>query len=262
MSRESVDVFAFLVDDDQPDTSKSREVNLPLLVKGIPVRDDSDTESVVRSLHSDSGISMGDSVAHFGSDFLVDARLPPLLEDSQEIRDTAVPRRDEPNPSRRIKWKWPEVPRASHKHNLPNGATRAPNPEQIRVDVPPTHDGFDTRDYSPVGSLSGYDLVADRLASGELPPVFREFKKIRFRLLLQLQDEIVEMEQQLVALDTTDTQSRLNSDGSTSPASRRLSWQWGQSDLPAHRLHLLGRLSIKLEQYSKLRLLVGENQTD
>ena len=127
--------------------------------------------------------------------------------------------------------------------------TRTPSPEHVRVRIPHTPDSFDQGIGSPTTPLSGYDLVADKLAAGELPPTFRSFKRIKFRLLLQLQDEILEMEQQLAALDGADTQSRLNSDGSTSPASRRFSWQWSQSELPTHRLHILGRLSMKLEQY-------------
>jgi hypothetical protein len=249
MSRESVDVFAFLVQADEADDSKPDVNDIPRIEKTPSVKDDSDDESVVRSTHSDSGISMGDSVIHYSNDPLVDTRLPPLLEDVQESTGAPAPRRDEPNHTRRIEWKWPEVPRATHKHPLPGHAARTPSPERIRIHIPPTHAGFDRGYRSPANALSGYDLVADRLASEGLPPVFRSFKKIKFRVLLQLQDEILEMEQQLAALDTTDTQSRLNSDGSISPASRRLSWQWTQSDLPNHRFHILGRLSLKLEQY-------------
>jgi hypothetical protein len=252
MSRESVDVFAFLVHDDQPDASKPSASHPPPLENPSSTRDDSDTESVVPSLHSDSGVSLGDSIAHFGNDSLIGPSLPPLLEDSQETREPAIPKRDEPNHSRRIQWKWPDVPRPTHRHHLPSEAAGAPSPEQIRVNIPSTSDSFDRGFCSPTTALSGYDLVADSLASGKLSPVFRSFKKIKFRLMLQLQDEILEMEQQLAALDTTDTQSRLNSDGTTSPASRRLSWQWSHSDLPAHRLHILGRLSLKLEQYCAL----------
>ena len=280
MSRESVDVFAFLVEDEEPEgpetTTKSEndraswykfECTYPGCKKRFArgeqqrrhentahektpsVRDESDDESVVRSTHSDSGISMGDSV--FGNNSLIDTRLPLLLEDVQEKAEaeTAVPRRDESNRSRRIQWKWPDVPRATHKHHLPDHVGRTTSPERIRVHIPPIDDSLDRGYVAPTPALSGYDLVADRLASEELSPTFRSFKKIKFRVLLQLQDEILEMEQQLAALDITDTQSRLNSDGSTSPASRRLSWQWGQSDLPAHRFHILGRLSLKLEQY-------------
>lgn len=248
MSKESVDVFTFLVKDDEQENLQPGPEELSYIEK-LPTRDDSDTESVVRSLHSDSGISMGDSTTHFNTE-----PLPPLQEEEVEQEQDHTPQRDDPNSSRRIQWKWPEVPRATHRHHLPNYSPRTPSPEQIReqirLRVPHTPDGVE-RDFctTPPNSLSGYDLVADKLSSGELPPLFRHFKKVNYRLLLQLQDEIIEMEQQLATLDATDTQTRLNPDGSTSPASRRISWQWSQSDLPAHRLHILGRLSIKLEQY-------------
>ncbi|ETI24945.1 hypothetical protein G647_04315 [Cladophialophora carrionii CBS 160.54] len=254
MSRESVDVFEFLVKEDEqdalgPDLKEPPHAELQTVETTPSVRDDSDTESVVRSTHSDSGISMGDSIIHFGNDSPVETRLPPLPEDGREQPEPVEPQRDQPNHSKRIQWKWPEVPRATHKHHLPSYAARTHSPEHARFRIPQSPDIFEGGFCSPAHPLSGYDLVSDKLASGELPPVFRSFKKIRYRLLLQLQDEILEMEQQLAALDVADTQTRLNPDGSTSPASRRLSWQWSQSDLPAHRLHILGRLSIKLEQY-------------
>lgn len=250
MSKESVDVFTFLVKEDEQENLQPDTEELGYIEKVSSARDDSDTESVVRSLHSDSGISMGDSITHFNVE-----PLPSLQEeDVEHEQENHTPQRDDPNSSRRIQWKWPEVPRATHRHQPQSYSPRAPSPEQIReqlrLRVPHTSDGGE-RDFctTPLNSLSGYDLVADKLSSGELPPLFRNFKKVNYRLLLQLQDEIIEMEQQLAALDATDTQTRLNPDGSTSPASRRISWQWSQSDLPAHRLHILGRLSIKLEQY-------------
>ncbi len=250
MSRESVDVFAFLVDDDTQDVFEPETKEPQHAEKAASVKDDSDTESIVRSLHSDSGISMGDSI-HLINEPLADPRLPPLLEDAQEQQEQYGPQRDQPNPSKRIQWRWPEIPRATHRHHLPAYAESTPSPEQVRIRIPATPDGLDGGFISPAHTLSGYDLVSDKLASGELPPVFRSFKKIKFRLLLQLQDEILEMEQQLAVLDSADTNTRLHLDGSTSPASRRLSWQWNQSDLPAHRLHILGRLSMKLEQYCR-----------
>ena len=254
-----MDVFAFLVKDDEPNGSKPEAKRFPHLEKTPSVTNDSDDESIVRSMHSDSGISMGDSGVLFGIDSLVDTRLPPLLEDGLERTGTGTPKRDEPSHTRRVQWKWPDVPRATHKHHTLSDKEGTPSPEQVHIDIPPTGDGFDRGYCSSLSSPSGYDLVADRLASEELPPVFRSFRKIKFRLLLQLQDEIIEMEQQLATSEKTDTQSRLNSDGSTSAASRRLGWQWGQSDLPAHRLHILGRLSVKLEQYWRSNSSVLDN---
>jgi hypothetical protein len=252
MSRESVDVFAFLVHDDHADAPQLATSEVPRIRKTASLAEDSDTESVAHSLHSDSGISMGESSTHSGRDSVLvpDSRLPPLVETVHEDTDIDVSHHDDINHSPRIQWKWPDVPRATtSKHHMANHTTRASSPLNTRVVLPPTPDSSEKGFCLPASGLSGYDLVADRLASADLPPVLRSFKKVKFRLLLQLQDEILEMEQQLAALDTADSQARLNADGSSSPASRRLSWQWSQSDLPAHRLHILGRLSVKIEQY-------------
>ncbi|KAH0845808.1 hypothetical protein FOPE_11714 [Fonsecaea pedrosoi] len=274
MSRESVDVFAFLVKDDdqgaadsdaaESDAAESDAAESDAADSGAAeeephaekddsdnesTKDDSDSESIVPSMHSDSGISMGDSIVHSNNDPFVDTHLPPLLEDVQEQEDTQKPREIGVDRSQRLRWKYPEVPQATHKPPTPALIDRTPSPVQIRARMPQTPDGYDKEYCLPRNVLSGYDLIADKLASGELPPVFRNFKKIYFRLLLQLQDEIIEMEEQLAALDSVDGRSRLHPDGTMSPASRRLSWQWGQSDVPAHRLHVLGRLSMKLEQY-------------
>ncbi|OAG36119.1 hypothetical protein AYO21_09659 [Fonsecaea monophora] len=264
MSRESVDVFAFLVKDDDQGAADSDAAESDAADSGAAeeephaekddsdnesTKDDSDSESIVPSMHSDSGISMGDSIVHSNNDPFVDTHLPPLLEDVQEQEDTQKPREIGVDRSQRLRWKYPEVPQATHKPPTPALIDRTPSPVQIRARMPQTPDGYDKEYCLPRNVLSGYDLIADKLASGELPPVFRHFKKIYFRLLLQLQDEIIEMEEQLAALDSVDGRSRLHPDGTMSPASRRLSWQWGQSDVPAHRLHVLGRLSMKLEQY-------------
>ena len=126
---------------------------------------------------------------------------------------------------------------------------RTPSPENVRLRVARRlDDGFQP---SKEPKLSGYDLIAAKLGQGELPPVFRRFQKSNFRMLLQLQDEISEMEDELAALDLEDSKSRFNADGSTSPASRRISWEWTQSDLQARRLDVLGRLYIKIEQYCR-----------
>ncbi|EXJ73664.1 uncharacterized protein A1O5_03426 [Cladophialophora psammophila CBS 110553] len=249
MSRESVDVFAFLVKDDEQTAAAPDAQKAPQDEKNTAVSDESDSDSIVPSMHSDSGISMGDSIIHPTNDPFVDTHLPPLLEDVKEQEENHKPRAVEPNRSQRLRWKYPEVPPATHTPPVPNLVERTPSPPHVRARMSHMPDGCDKEFCLTRNTLSGYDLIADRLASGELPPVFRSFKKIYFRLLLQLQDEIIEMEEQLAALDSVDSRSRLNPDGSMSPASRRLSWQWNQSDLPAHRLHVLGRLSMKLEQY-------------
>ena len=253
MSRESVDVFSFLVEEDSQDTPTMHADKLSVPgPDAMPITEESDTESVIRSPHSDSGISMGDnSVCLPVGDALLDARLPPLPEDTQENTNAQGPLRDRPTFPRRLRWKWPDIPPATHKDHVPSPPIRTPSPEHIRVRIPRMPDELGPRFCFPEQKLSGYDLIADKLSQGELPQVFRQFKRINFRVLLQLQDEITEMEEELTSLDLADTRNRLNPDGSTSPASRRINWRWSQSDLQAHRLQVLGRLYIKIEQYCK-----------
>ncbi|KAI1625537.1 hypothetical protein EDD37DRAFT_307519 [Exophiala viscosa] len=247
ISRESVDVFAFLVDVDGQET--------PALVCGSSAQSelanhvgvDSDTEGTVRSQHSDSGISMGDSSICQPHDLSpVESRLPALPEDSDEFAVDRGHVTDTPTSSKRLRWKWPDVPPATHKPHTVGQGIRVPSPNRTHNHTPssPKEEHFT---YSP--TLSGYELIAHKLARGELPPVFRSFHKSTFRMLLQLQDEISEMEEELAALDMADTRTRLKTDGSMLPASRRLNWQWTRTDLDVHRLQVLGRLYIKIEQY-------------
>lgn len=252
--KSSVDVFEFLVEDEGQDASTPRlgeKTEAAVEPCELPPAEESDDDSYVRSHHSDSGISMGsNSICLTNGESVLDDRLPPLLEESQDDTNHQGQLIDRPTYPRRLRLKWPEVPRATHKQHSTGPDTRTPSPEQRRASLhsipEPSEQDFPLPKEMP---LSGYDLVADRLAQGHVPPVFRRFKRINYRVLLHLQDEITEMEDQLANLDMADTRSRLNSDGSTSPASRRLNWQWNHSELHAHRLEVLGRLYIKIEQY-------------
>ena len=259
--KSSVDVFEFLVDEEGDDASTPRlseKTETAMEPCELPPADESDDEGYVRSHHSDSGISMGsNSVCLTNGEPALDDRLPPLPEEGQNNAEHQGQLIDRPTYPRRLRLKWPEVPRATHKQHSAGPDTRTPSPEQRRSSVhsipEPSEQDFPLPKEVP---LSGYDLVADRLAQGNVPPVFRRFKRINYRVLLQLQDEIIEMEDQLANLDMADTRSRLNSDGSTSPASRRLNWQWNHSELHAHRLEVLGRLYIKIEQYCRYSLFL------
>lgn len=251
MSRESVDVFAFLVAVDGQETPSpacgTPAQSRPPYEAGV----DSDTEGTVRSQHSDSGVSMGDSsICHPYDASPVESKLPVLPEDSSESAGRQDNVRDAPHSSQRQRWNWPKVPPATHKPYTVSHGIRGPSPDRLYIPTPSTPNEEHCVD-SP--ALSGYDLVADKLAQGELPPVFRTFHKSNFRMLLHLQDEIAEMEEELAALDMADTRTRVSADGSTLPASRRLSWQWCQTDLQAHRWQVLGRLYIKIEQYCTWR---------
>ncbi|KAK4944109.1 hypothetical protein LTR10_016442 [Elasticomyces elasticus] len=222
MSRESVDVFAFLVDVDGQETSAQSE-----LANHVGV--DSDTE--------------------------VERRLPALPEETSDFAAVQGHVTDTPTSSKQQRWNWPDVPPATHKPYTVDHVIRSPSPDRSYVSLRSSpnekHNGYSS-------TLSGYDRIADKLARGELPPLFRKFHKSNFRMLLQLQDEISEMEEELAALDMADTRTRLSSDGSTVPASRRLNWQLGQTDLQAHRLQVLGRLYIKIEQYCRTTVQIND----
>ncbi|KAK5216944.1 hypothetical protein LTR72_009939 [Exophiala xenobiotica] len=256
MSRESVDVFAFLVDENALDTR-----TLDDEVAGVvsDVHEESDDESISRSQHSDSGISMGDSiVCQARADSLVECHLPSLPEESQETADGDLEVANGSTHSKRLRFQWPAIPRPTHNPYMGNAGSRTPSPENVRLRLARRLDDGSQPFKKP--ALSGYDLIAAKLGRGELPPVFRCFRKSNFRMLLQLQDEISEMEDELAALDLEDSKNRLNADGSTSPASRRISWEWTQSDLQAHRLDVLGRLYIKIEQYYQALLAAQKVQ--
>lgn len=257
-SQESVDVFEFLVHDDNQDTAgqqpqeAARGETEP---ESPPGHEESDTECLERSLHSDSGVSMGDnSVYHLSNDHSFGRHLPPLLEESQGTDGTRGQLRSRPPRSPTSRWEYPDIPPARHNtiHCEPYNRPGSPDQRRIRFLCHPNESTEEARVLRT--RLSGYDLVADQLSQGELPPVFRRFSKIHFRVLLQMQDEIVEMEQELASLDLADTESRVNADGSTLPASRRIDWQWNVSDLHARRLEVLGRLYVKLEQYCRFLL--------
>lgn len=102
--------------------------------------------------------------------------------------------------------------------------------------------------------LTGYELLAAKLsATGGgghvIAPMYRRFETLNHRLLLHLQDELIELEEQLHQLDVVDTQNRRTHHG-FHPASRR------QEALAAGDLHwmktdVLGKIGYKLGQYSK-----------
>ncbi|RVX75318.1 hypothetical protein B0A52_00671 [Exophiala mesophila] len=256
MARSSVDVFQFLVDDNEEDKKSSPPDQSHSPVKEVtftPVHtDESDNESsAVRSLHSDSGVSMASlSVVTPSVRGGVDDRLPTVIETPQEKTVNNAVSKDRESQATRLRLTYPDIPQATHRRHDRTSPPQSPRAEFTPRRTPRSEKHLDPEfEFPRVAPLSGYDLVADTLAQGRLPPVFRRFQRLNFRILLQLQDEIIEMEEQLASLDVADTRSRLRPDGSAIPASRRLQWQRAQSDLPGQRLEVLGRLYIKLEQY-------------
>lgn len=103
---------------------------------------------------------------------------------------------------------------------------------------------------------SGYDLLASRLSathndgSMRLIPIYRRFEHLNHRILLHLQDEIAEMEEHLQQVDEAIALQAKLSQSPSRPASRRADTRYG-SELHFQRTDLLGRIFLKISQYSK-----------
>lgn len=108
-------------------------------------------------------------------------------------------------------------------------------------------------------NIAGYEMVADKLskrpkdgrAKAAVVPLYRKFESLNHRVLLHLQDEIAEMEEDLRILDECIVQSSPRDHaGHLHPASRRGDARYG-GELHYRRTELLGRIYLKLGQYSK-----------
>lgn len=108
-------------------------------------------------------------------------------------------------------------------------------------------------------TIAGYELLASKLSEhpgddldrDNIRPIYRRFERLNHRILLHLQDEICELEEQLRTLDECIAQmAPSDKDGHVQPASRRAEAQFGG---PWHfqRRDLLGRIFLKLDQYSE-----------
>jgi hypothetical protein len=265
-----VDVFEFL-DQDQVDPShavtpfRQRRCD-PARRLSAHEHEESDKESVARSLFSDSGISLNDSTTTASSQAFPKTRLETLPEynNAQPMEEGPDKRGGHPfdpylagwpgyrvhhfgdgSPQHRTRTNLERIARERH-----DSGSVSPNNRRALRDVPTAviASGHPT--------ASGYNLLASRLSQPTeheeaLPPVYRKFTKLNHRILLQLQDEIAEMEEDLERLDREDNQLRHQPNGVTLPDSRRTSWSWLGSELQARRLDLLGKIYIKVEQYSK-----------
>lgn len=135
--------------------------------------------------------------------------------------------------------------------------------------LPPFHHALQPPHYQsqPIGpdltktTVVGYELLADKLTElskneddvpgqNKVVPMYRKFEQLNHRVLLHLQDEISELEEELRQLDECIAQSSPRSDtGHVYPASRRGEARYG-SELHYKRTDLLGRIYLKLGQYS------------
>ncbi|KAL6870468.1 hypothetical protein J3F83DRAFT_682050 [Trichoderma novae-zelandiae] len=102
--------------------------------------------------------------------------------------------------------------------------------------------------------LSGYELLAAKLsgnmAGPRLAPIYRRFESLHHRLLLHMQDELIEMEEQLHSLDAVDTQNR-KFPGGIYPASRRQE-NMSPTDATWQKKEIITQLAHKLYQYNQV----------
>ncbi|KAL7951443.1 hypothetical protein V8C42DRAFT_339395 [Trichoderma barbatum] len=102
--------------------------------------------------------------------------------------------------------------------------------------------------------LSGYELLAAKLSGNtggpRLAPIYRRFESLHHRLLLQMQDELIEMEEQLHNLDAADTQKR-KFPGGIFPASRRKE-NMSPTDATWKKKEIISHIAQKLYQYNQV----------
>ncbi|ETS02441.1 hypothetical protein M419DRAFT_78030 [Trichoderma reesei RUT C-30] len=102
--------------------------------------------------------------------------------------------------------------------------------------------------------LSGYELLAAKLsgnlAGPRLAPIYRRFESLHHRLLLHMQDELIELEEQLHSLDAVDTENR-KFPGGIYPASRRRE-NMSPTDATWKKKEIMTHLAHKLYQYNQV----------
>jgi hypothetical protein len=161
----------------------------------------------------------------------------------------------------------PYPPGAEHNSTLappyhmtaPNGAVPPPWQHALR---PPYYQQQPTGPDMTRNTMMGYELLAhkltdlsrnkpDTLKERAVVPMYRKFEQLNHRILLHLQDEISELEEELRDLDECIAQSSPRGEaGHVHPASRRGEARYG-GELHYKRTDLLGRIYLKLGQYSK-----------
>ncbi|RFU77752.1 hypothetical protein TARUN_4463 [Trichoderma arundinaceum] len=102
--------------------------------------------------------------------------------------------------------------------------------------------------------FSGYELLAAKLSSNivgpRLAPIYRRFEFLHHRLLLHMQDELIELEEQLRNLDAADTQIRTYQ-GGVFPASRRQE-SMSPTDASWKKKEIINHIAQKLYQYNQV----------
>ncbi|TFB07791.1 hypothetical protein CCMA1212_000146 [Trichoderma ghanense] len=128
-------------------------------------------------------------------------------------------------------------------------------PSPMQASFPPMRPPPPPQNHQPNGPpLSGYELLAAKLsgnmAGPRLAPIYRRFESLHHRLLLHMQDELIEMEEQLHSLDAVDTQNR-KFPGGIYPASRRRE-NMSPTDATWKKTEIMTHLAHKLYQYNQV----------
>ncbi|KAK5020297.1 hypothetical protein LTR60_000645 [Cryomyces antarcticus] len=121
----------------------------------------------------------------------------------------------------------------------------------------------DAPDLSKI-TIAGYELLAHKLSEssetrpGVAPgfkPVYRKFEQLNHRILLHLQDEISELEEELRRLDEYVAHFGDGTDDGTEDGPRhapsRRSERRSENPWYHSRVHLLGQIFMKIDQYNK-----------
>jgi hypothetical protein len=133
-----------------------------------------------------------------------------------------------------------------------------PNNQALRSTRPPQAEPTPTPSTLPdltKPTVEGYEFLAAKLTDGSIGarPMYRTFEHLHHRLLLYLQDEIVEYEEELRNLDEYISQVSLvvSAGKSKPPASRRAEARITpqDSELMFRRKFVLGEIFVKLERY-------------
>lgn len=217
----------------------------------IPYPDDAsqDADFSARSFYSDSGISMDDRgsvpVREATSDGPVYTRL--MAGDDAMIERTRI---------QPTKWRYPQVPKPRHQpfhpeDDSPNECNDA-EMHEVRHGSPIPSSAI-TED-EPIIPLST-DHLATRLADQTTRILFKSFKKANYRILLQLQDEIIELQEELEYLDTIDGSRRTSDVDQSVNRTTSQRWQWQQRpfDLYRAKADVMGRLQVRMDQYCKTK---------
>ena len=253
-----IDVFQFLANDQsRASLVEQRHKKATEAQKGAKaaLRDDSDLDSGTRSLHSDSGVSLSytssDHEPSKGAKLLDEARRGDGRDTQAQISSKTRSWRG----SRRTNPHTQGAFRDSQEQ--PEDWYKRSSVEPIELSAPSPLVSGPEAEPGTTDDSSGYNLLAGHLSAqksqeGEaLPPLYRRFERLNHRILLQLQDEIAEMEADLHHLDHIDAWHRASQYGGPVPASRRFDRQWVGNDLHGRRLEVLGRIYLKVEQYSE-----------